>query len=118
MQYQSDYVLRLIEQMGALIRMAMAKERSGSDEETYELAEQALGLALDIDPAVAARLSPRSLASVLELCNLDDRVIELVAEALEIEADALQINGGVLEGELRREQAKAARDLLDPRRAN
>ena len=118
MQYQSDYVLRLIEQMGALIRKAMEKERLGGDSEIYALAEQAIGLALDIDPAVVARLSPASLASMLELSNLDDRVIELVAEALEIQAGSLEIDGEVLNGERKREQAKAVRGLLDPSRAN
>ena len=118
MQYQNDYILRLIEQMGALIRQAMEQARSGGADQTYELAEEALGLALDIDPAVAARLSPQSFASILELSSLDDRVIELVAEALEVEADAREIDGGVLERQLRREQAAAVRGLLDPRRGN
>jgi len=117
-QYQNDYVLRLIEQMGALIRRAMEQSRTGGSEETYELAEQALGLALDMDPRIAARLSPQSLASMLELSSLDDRVLELVAQALEVEAEAREFDGGVVEARLRRDQAAAVRGLVDPTRAN
>jgi len=117
-QYQSDYILRLIEQMGSLIRQALEEARSGASDEPYELAEQALGLALDIDPSVAARLSPQSLASMLDLSSLDDRVLELVAQALEVEADAREKDGGVMESTLRREQAAAVRALVDPQRAN
>jgi hypothetical protein len=118
MQYQSDYVLRLIEQMGSLMRRAMEMLRAGSDEETYELAEQAIGLALDMDPQFAVRLSPQSLAALLEINNLDDRVIELVAEAFAVQADALERSGELVEGGVRRDQANAILALLDPSRAN
>jgi hypothetical protein len=118
MQYQSDYVLRLIEQMGGLIRRATEQMRSGGAEEPYELADQAIGLALDIDPAVASRLSPQSLVSLLELSNLDDRVIVLVAEALELEAEVLQSSGEMIAADVRREQASAVRSLLGPTHAN
>lgn len=118
MLYQSDYVLRMIEQIGSLIRRALESMRLGGAEESYELAEQAIGLAVDLDPQVAARLAPASLASLLELNNLDDRVIELVAEALDIQALALEGGGELIEASLRRDQAVAVRTLLDPNRAN
>jgi len=117
-QYQSDYILRLIEQMGALIRRALETEQRSSDDQPYELATEALGLALDIDPATAARLSPESLASLLELSNVDDRVIGLVSVALEIQAEELEARGEIRAGELRRKQAMAARDLVDRARPN
>jgi len=116
--YQSDYILRLVEQMGSLIRRALDKVRAGGAEEPYELAEQALGLALDLDPTVVARLSPSSLVSLLELNNLDDRVLELVAEALDVQALVLESGGELMEAGLRRDQADAVRRLLDPGRAN
>ena len=48
MQYQSDYILRLIEQMGSLIRRALEMERRGGNDQPYDLAGEAIGLALDI----------------------------------------------------------------------
>jgi len=53
--YQSDYVLRLIEQITGLIRRAMEKMGLGDAEEPCELAGQAIGLALGLDPALASR---------------------------------------------------------------
>ncbi len=118
MLYQSDYILRLIEQMGALIRRALELERTGGSEQPYELAEQALGLALDIDPETAHRLSPESLGALLELSNQDDRVLELVAEALEIQADSLQADGELMASEARRCQARTVRALIERRMPN
>lgn len=118
MQYQSDYVLRLIEQMGGLVRRAMEMLRYGNEEEPYELADEAIGLALDMDPRVTSRLAPRSLASLLEMNNLDDRVIGLVGEALAVQADALERSGELVDARVRREQSAAVLGLLDPNRAN
>lgn len=118
MQYQSDYVMRLIEQMGGMVRRALEMVRLGNDDEPYELAEDAIGLALDLEPDVASRLSPQSMASLLEMRNLDDRVIGLVAEALELQHEVLERNGNMIAAGVRREQAEAVRSLLDPGRAN
>lgn len=118
MQYQSDYVLRLIEQMGGLVRRALQSLREGSDEESYDLADEAIGLALDMDPSLVARLSPHSLTALLDMNNLDDRVIELVGEALLVQADALESSGELVEARVRREQSAAVLALLDPSRAN
>lgn len=118
MQYQSDYVLRLIEQMGGLIRRAMERYRVGSDEEPYDLAAEALGLALELEPTTIERLSPQSLAALLEMKNLDERVLSLVVEALELQADALEREGELVESNVRMQQAAAVRGLSDPMRAN
>lgn len=118
MQYQSDYVMRLIEQLGGLVRRALEMARLGSDEEPYELAEQAIGLALDIDPTLPARLSPASLAALLDMRNLDDRVVRLVADALTVQADVLERSGEIVGARVRQEQAAAVSRLLDPGRAN
>jgi hypothetical protein len=116
--YQSDYVSRLVEQMGGLVRRALAMLREGSDEEPYELAEQAIELALDMDPNLVVRLSPQSLSSLLEMNNLDERVIQLVGEALTVQADALELGGELVAARVRREQSTAVLALLDPTRAN
>lgn len=118
MQYQSDYVLRLVEQMGGLIRRALILLREGDGQTPYELSEEAISLALDIDPALVTKLSPQSLASLIEMNNLDDRVVELVAEALKVQADALDNAGEIIGARMRREQAATVLSLLDPNRAN
>ncbi len=115
MSYQSDYVLRLIEQMGALIRRAMAKLGEGPAAEPGEVAGQAIGLALGMDPGVASRLSSHSLVSLLELSNPDNQVIRLLAQAVELEAEVLQRNGDMIGAGVRREQARAVRSLLEPK---
>lgn len=118
MQYQSDYVLRLIEQMGSLIRRALDRLGAAGADEPFELAEQVIGLALDMDPELVSRLSPESLQSLLELQTFDDRVLELMAQALEIEAETFEGSVELMEASLRRAQARAVRSLLDPSRAN
>lgn len=118
MQYQSDYVLRLIEQMGSLIRRAMERYNVGSDEEPYELAADALGLALELDPQTIERLSPQSFAALLEMKSVDERVLDLVVQALEVQADALQREGELVDSHVRLQQAAAVRGLMDPGRAN
>lgn len=118
MQYQSDYVVRLIEQLGGLVRRALEMARLGSDSEPYELADEAVGLALDIEPEISARLSPATLASLLDMRNLDDRVVQLVADALTLQADVLERSGELVDAKVRKDQADAVRHLLDPGRAN
>ena len=112
MRYQTDYVLRLIEQLGGLIREALEKLGMKDAEEPCQLAGEAIGLALDMDPVLAADLSPQSLLSLLRLGSLDDRVITLVQQAIEVEAAALGNRGDVIAAGFRREQADAVRSLL------
>lgn len=119
MEYQSDYVLRLIEQMGGLIRRALERLRIGQGgDDPYDLAQQAIGLALDFDADLVVRLAPSSLASLVEMNNPDDRVIELIAEALQVEAETLEGQGEVMLASTRREQSMAVLGLLDTSRAN
>jgi hypothetical protein len=104
--------------MGGLVRRAMEKLRIGSDAETYELAEEAIGLALDLDAELAGRLSPQSLVAMLEINNTDERVIQLVVDALAVQADVLDRAGEIVGASVRRQQADAVRALLDPDRGN
>jgi hypothetical protein len=115
---QSDYVLRLIEQIGGVVRQSMEKLHVVDGEKPHDIAGQAIGLALGMDPALASRLSPRSLVSLLKLGSLDDRVIELVAQAIELEAGALQTGDKAIAAQVRREQASAVRSLLGPTHAD
>jgi hypothetical protein len=114
MPLQQDYVLRLIEQLGAMIRQALARLRDKGPEARPELAGQAIGLALAMDPATASNLTPESLAALLQLGEVDARVLALLQQALDIEATAYDDRGDVATAMLRRDQAEAIRSLLEP----
>ena len=119
MQYQSDYILRTIEQMGAALREAFARFSGGAGpEEPLALTEAAIGLVVDMDPQLFLRFSPQSMVSFIEISGLDDRVVAKLVEALELEADILDTEGDIVEAAVRREQAHALQDALDPSNAN
>ena len=112
MPFQADYVLRLIEQLSAMIRGAKQRLGVAKPAESEEVAGQAIGLVLGMDPLVASRLSPPTLAAMLELGDVHPDVLPLLAEAIELDATALEVAGQVAEAETRRAQAAAVRSLL------
>jgi hypothetical protein len=120
--YQADYVIRLIEQLSGLVRGA--KQRLGvakpaEPEETVsdraatdEVGGRAIGLVLMMDPVVASRLSPQTLGVMLQLADVHPEVLPLLAEAIELGAETLQVDGHPTEAEARRAQAAAVRSLM------
>jgi hypothetical protein len=118
-EYQNDYVLRLIEQMGAALRLATRRFSEGaSAEESMDATESAMRSVVDIDPRLFVRMSPASMAALLEISNLDDRLVTKLAEALLLQADILQSEGDLVEAGVRRQQAAAVLESIDPARAN
>jgi hypothetical protein len=112
--YETDYVLRLIEQIGALIRRALERAGAGDPEQADEqLAGRAIGLALGMDPAPASQLSPQTLVLMLRLGGVDAQVVELVARAIELDAELLEARGDTAAAGARTEQAIAVRALLE-----
>ena len=119
MEYQSDYVLRIIEQMGAALRRAFERNTEGTtSEEPLELTAEAIGLVVDMDPQLFLRLSPQSMVSFVEISAFDDRLVAKVVEALELEGDILEGDGNLVGAAVRREQAAALSDSIDPAQAN
>lgn len=119
MQYQNDYILRIIEQMGTAIREALRRFSGGeAAEESLELIDSAIELVVDMDPQLFLKLAPQSMVSLLGISDMDDRVVGKLADALELEADILLGEGLLIEAGVRREQAAAVRASLDPGRAN
>jgi hypothetical protein len=112
--FQADYVLRLIEQLNGLIS-AMKERLSGaggpSSEEPAGLAAQAISLVLGMDPAVASRLSPQTLVTMIRLGDVHPEILPLLAEAIELEAQALEAAGRAAEAGTRRAQADAVRSV-------
>jgi hypothetical protein len=118
-QYQSDYILRIVEQMGAALREAFARFSTGAEpEEPLELTESAIGMVVDMDPRLFLRFSPQSMVSFVTISGLDDRVVGKLVEALELEADILDTEGNIVEARVRREQARALAESIEPTHAN
>jgi hypothetical protein len=119
LQYQSDYVLRIIEQMGVALRQAFERYRDGEEpDEPLEMTSAAIGLVVDMDPQLFLKLSPQSMVSFIEISGFDDRLVDKLVEALTLEADILESEGNLVTGDVRRSQAGALRDSIDPARAN
>jgi hypothetical protein len=114
--YQADYVLRLIEQLSALIRGAKQRLGVAKPAEAEEVAGQAIGLVLGMDPQVASRLSPETLAAMLSLGDVNEDVLPLLAEAIELDAQVLETGGRRADATTRRAQAAAVRSLVGPER--
>lgn len=108
MVYQNDYILRMIEEFGAVVREALRRVRAGSPpQETLEDIDQAFGLVVDMDPKLFMSLTPQSMVSFLKLSNLDNRLVRELAEALKLQADMLEAQDQPAKAETKREQAAA-----------
>lgn len=119
LQYQNDYVLRLIEQAGAALRLASRRFAEGaSSDESLDATDEAIRAVVDVAPALFLRMSPASMASLLEISNLDDRLVCKLSEALLLQADILQSEADIVGAGVRREQAAAVLESIDPSRAN
>lgn len=119
MEYQSDYVLRVIDQMSAALRVANRRFAEGaSSEESIDATNQAIGLVVSIPAEVFVSMSPQTMVSLLEMSGPDDRVLEKVAEALLLQADVFQAEGSFIESGARRDQAAAVLAFIDPAHAN
>lgn len=119
MEYQNDYVLRLIEQMGAALRLASRRFAEGASiDESLQATDEAIRAVVDVDPSLFLRMSPASMASLLEISNLDDRLVAKLAEALLLQAEILQADADIVAAGVRREQAAAVLESIDPSRAN
>jgi hypothetical protein len=110
--YQADYVLRLIEQLSGMVRGLKQRLGGPQPEEPQEVAGQAFGLVLGMDPLVAVRLSPSTLTAMLRLGAVSPEVLAILAEAVELEAQILARAGRSDEAETRRAQAAAVRSAM------
>lgn len=117
-QYQDEHTERVLGQMGALLREAVEQRSEGHVREAHALAERVVELALDADAQFVLSMAPQTLRAYLELENLDDRVLMLVAQAFEAEAMALEDRGEIVPAGVRREQAAEVRHLVGLEHAN
>jgi hypothetical protein len=118
-QYQDDYIVRLVEQLGSMMRLAFSRFREGqSSSEPLDVTKQAIQMIVDVDADLFVRFSPQSMVAYLELSGFDDRLVVKLAEALNLQAEILESEGSLVLAGVRREQAVAVLDSIDPERAN
>jgi len=118
-QYQDDYILRLVEQLGSMMRLAFSRFREGqSSSEPLDVTNQAIQMIVDVEPELFVKFSPQSMVAFLELSGFDDRLVTKLSEALNMQAEILESEGALVMAGIRREQATAVQASIDPRRAN
>ncbi len=119
MQYQNDHILRLVEQLGSMMRLAFMRFREGEgSSEPLDVTNQAIQMVVDIEPELFLRFSPQSMVSFLELSGFDDRLVIKLAEAMSLQAEILESEGSLVAAGIRREQVTAVMESIDPARAN
>lgn len=63
--YETDYILRIIQQMGAILRRMMEELRGEHPGEVYETSREALQLLLGLPPVLADSLTADGLVALL-----------------------------------------------------
>lgn len=108
---ERDYVMRKIMQIGAAIRRSLLNEDKTSDPlDSAYLLESAVGQATNLDGEVLLSLAPNSIAQVMGVSGVDERVAEYIARSLMLAADFLMQAGQSERADLRRAQAHAVAD--------
>lgn len=118
MDWATDHDLRLAEQTAALVRAAAGRFREGDSGDAMAIVNELVEIVVDMDPVRFLQLSPQSMVSFIEIAGTNDRVVANLAEAIELQADVLDVSGAIIEGRVRREQANALRDSMNPAKAN
>lgn len=105
--YQSDYILRIIAQMGGLLRRAIAELRN-DPAESLRLAEEAVRTSSDAGLTLIDALSAEGLVAYLSAGgDVDVARAVVLARALTARADALAAGGGVARAVEQRAKADA-----------
>jgi hypothetical protein len=70
--YESDYILRIIQQMGAILRRMIEELRGEKPGDVYETSREALQLLLGLPPTLADTLTAEGLVALLSPGGLFD----------------------------------------------
>lgn len=121
--YQSDYILRMIEQMGTLLRRIIAALREARPEEALELTDEALELSLGMGPEVFGSLTGEGLVMLMSAGgDPDPAQAVLVGEVLVRRGEAHAALGDAERARWELERARAvleiATDMGTPEQAN
>ena len=106
--FERDYLVRMLVEFAASIRRAMQRAR---DEEDLDGAcmtlESSISSATDLDGEVLLSLSPESIAQVMQVSDVDPRVVTYIAHSMKLESEYLLELNNKQKAELRIAQANA-----------
>lgn len=106
--YQSDWLLRQIEQMGDVLRRLVAALREHRPDEAVTLSREAVRELLDTEPELIDALSGDGLVTMLSAGGtLDTFRAHMLAEVLIARAEALELQGHAAEAAAERGRARA-----------
>ena len=113
--YQTDWLLRQIEQMGDVLRRLVAALREHRPEEAIALSREAVEGLLDTGPDLIDVLSGEGLVTLLSAGGaLDTFRAHMLAELLMARADALSMLGRTAEAAAQRERARVLLEEVAP----
>lgn len=113
--YQTDWLLRQIEQMGDVLRRLVAALRERRPEEAIALSREAMSGLLDTDPDLIDALSGEGLLTLLLAGGqLDIFRAHMLAELLVARADALLLQGQPARATADRDRARLLLEAVAP----
>lgn len=113
--YQTDWLLRQIEQMGDVLRRLVAALRERRPEEAIALSREAVEGLLDTDADLIDALSGEGLVTLLSVGGtLDTFRAHMLAELLIARADALAMQGCETDAVSQRERARILLEAVAP----
>jgi hypothetical protein len=108
--YQKDYILRIIEQMGALLRAMVSGIREQRPQDVREASREALTLLLGLPPEVTDSLTPDGLVTVLSVGGRFESTRGVLAAEVYVRRAQADTIAGLSESAIR-DRARAARLL-------
>lgn len=113
--YQTDWLLRQIEQMGDVLRRLVAALRERRPEQAVSLAGEAMGELLDTDPGLIDAVSAEGLVTLLSAGGtLDTFRAHMLAELLVARADAFSMQDCPAEASADRSRARSLLEAVAP----
>ena len=110
--FQSDYILRVIEQMGAMLRRILDNLREHKPDEALEVSEEAVGLVLDVDPETALSLTGEGLLTLMGGGgDVDPSQALLLGQVLALRAEARAQQGAAAQAAAEAERARVVLEV-------
>ncbi|MBN2247985.1 MAG: hypothetical protein JW733_04735 [Coriobacteriia bacterium] len=113
--YQTDWLLRQIEQMGDVLRRLIAALREHRPEDAIALTREAVRDLLDTDADLVDALTGEGLVTLLSAGGtLDTFRAHMLAELLVARADALSLQGRTVASARERQRARTLLEAVAP----
>lgn len=108
MAMQQDYLMRYIQQfVEALVRSTTRVQEQQDHEGAARMLDNAVGNAVELDPDVLLSLAPDSIAGMVNIMGVDERLVEYMARSLVLAGDYYGRAGNEQLGVLRVQQGQA-----------